>query len=386
MRKILLLSLLFATTLSVATAQTKLTKEEAKAATDKLLSEREARIKSEIGPEWQAKELTNGNYKMKFDYKVFGDKPADGRALYISMHGGGGTTPAANDKQWDNQKKLYTPVEGVYFVPRSPTDTWNMWHQFYMDGFVDKIVQLSGIYEDVNPNKIYIMGYSAGGDGTFQMAPRMADHWAAAAMMAGHPGNAQAINLRNLPFALYMGGADAAYNRNGLAKVWSDMLDSLASVEKGAFIHDAHIYEGMPHWMGSRDTVAMSWMPKFTRNPLPTKVMWAQDDVSRDSFYWLYAPPTGKNEGTRIEAEYDTATNSVNIIHSDAPSVVIGLNDKMVDLDKPVTIKYEGTTIFKKRLNRSLEAIESDINAGRDRDLIFPVKVKVMHGKNVTIF
>jgi poly(3-hydroxybutyrate) depolymerase len=50
------------------------------------------------------------------------------------------------------------------------------------------------------------MGYSAGGDGVFQIAPRMADHWAAAAMMAGHPGDAAALNLRNLPFTIFMGG------------------------------------------------------------------------------------------------------------------------------------------------------------------------------------
>jgi dienelactone hydrolase len=28
---------------------------------------------------------------------------------------------------------------------------------------------------DVNPNKVYVMGYSAGGDGVWRLAPRMAD-------------------------------------------------------------------------------------------------------------------------------------------------------------------------------------------------------------------
>ena len=71
----------------------------------------------------------------------------------------------------------------------------------------------------VNPNRIYLMGYSAGGDGVYQLAPRMADRWAAASMMAGHPNDAKPDNLRNLPFGLFMGGKDGAYNRNKVAKM-----------------------------------------------------------------------------------------------------------------------------------------------------------------------
>lgn len=382
MKKLFLSLFCFALLTSVQ-AQ-KLSKEEAEKATSELLAEREAKIKAEYGHEWKEGELTNGDYKMKFIYRVVGEKPADGRALYISMHGGGGAPAEVNDQQWENQKKLYTPQEGLYFVPRSPTDTWNMWHQFYMDGFVDKIIQLAGIYEDVNPNKVYVMGYSAGGDGTFQLAPRLADHWAAASMMAGHPNNAKIENLRNLPFSIFMGGKDAAYNRNGLAREWIARLDSLHNAE-GGFISDSHIYEECGHWMNRQDSVAMSWMPKFTRNPYPNKVSWVQDDVIRDSFYWLYASPNGRNEDCKVVAEYDGENNTVNIIYADSPSVIFGLNDNMMDLDKPVTIQYQGETIYKKVLPRSLKSIKADVDAGRDPYLIFPVKVKVMHGKQVTV-
>lgn len=51
---------------------------------------------------------------MKFDYRVFGEKPADGRSLYISMHGGGNAPEALNTQQWQNQIRLYEPAEGVY--------------------------------------------------------------------------------------------------------------------------------------------------------------------------------------------------------------------------------------------------------------------------------
>src|SRR4051812_19031241 len=47
---------------------------------------------------WTQKQVSFGNYQMKFEYRVLGAKPADGRSLYISLHGGGDTTPKANDQ------------------------------------------------------------------------------------------------------------------------------------------------------------------------------------------------------------------------------------------------------------------------------------------------
>ena len=57
------------------------------------------------------------------------------------------------------------------------------------------------------------------------MAPRMADHFASAAMMAGHPNNVDLHNIRNLPFSIQVGGKDTPYNRNILAQKYIDKID-----------------------------------------------------------------------------------------------------------------------------------------------------------------
>ena len=79
-------------------------------------------------------------------------------------------------------------------------------------------------FEDVNWNRVYLLGYSAGGDGVYQLAPRMADRWAAAAMMAGHPNETSPLGLRNVPFVLQVGGLDSGYNRNRVAMEWEKKL------------------------------------------------------------------------------------------------------------------------------------------------------------------
>ena len=156
----------------------------------------------------KAKRIELDGRTMKFDLKIFGEKPAAGYSLFISMHGGGGAPPQVNEKQWINQLRLgdaYLPKEGVYLTPRAPTDTWNLWHQGHIDAFFDRIIENLIVLEGINANRVFLMGYSAGGDGVYQLAPRMADRLAAASMMAGHPNGVPLLSLRNVPFALQVG-------------------------------------------------------------------------------------------------------------------------------------------------------------------------------------
>ena len=39
----------------------------------------------------------------------------------LSLHGGGGAPARVNDRQWENQVKLYQPPDSLYVVPRAPT-------------------------------------------------------------------------------------------------------------------------------------------------------------------------------------------------------------------------------------------------------------------------
>mgnify|MGYP001219472979 CR=1 FL=1 len=156
--------------------------------------------------------ITINNRQIKFDLQFFGKKLNEGWSLFISLHGGGGTTEEKNNIYWNRHKTLYELENGILFTPRSPTNTWNMWHQSHIDTFFNRIIQNMIVFHDVNPNRIYIMGRSAGGDGVYQVAPRMADRFAAAAMSAGHPNEASPLGLRNIAFAIHMGENDYLYD------------------------------------------------------------------------------------------------------------------------------------------------------------------------------
>lgn len=357
-----------------------LSEEAAGALADSLIAAEKSRYQEQAAQQWSQKQITHPRGTiLNFELKVFGEKPLDGRSLYISLHGGGNATTEVNDKQWANQIDLYAPTEGVYVAPRAPTNSWMLWHEDFIDDLFDELIKTAIIMEDVNPAKIYLLGYSAGGDGVFQLATRMVDRWAAAAMMAGHPNDARPENLRNLPFAIFMGGLDSAYQRNRVAGEWTHTLDSLQRVDRGGYTHTSHIYPQYGHWMERADTVALDWMAQYTRKSNPNKVVWIQDDRTHERFYWLGVPPTEaeRGKGKKIVATIDGQT--VSILENDYNAFYIYLNDELVDLDQPITVLYKGTQVMHGRFYRDRLVIEETINR-LDRQQVATVRLNMSSG------
>lgn len=347
-----------------------LTKTDADKAQQLLWQDYVTGIKKEAALEWEKKRIRLGTWEMKFDYRIFGAKPKDGWSLYISLHGGGGAPKQVNDSQWRNQIRLYKPKEGIYLAPRAPTDTWNLWHQDHIDALFDHLITSGIVQMDVNPNRVYIMGYSAGGDGVYQLAPRMADRWAAAAMMSGHPNDASPLGLRNIGFTIHAGEKDSAYNRNRVAEEWKQKLDDLQQADPQGYVHEVHIHKGLGHWMNLEDAVAVDWMAGFTRNPLPDKVVWKQDDVTHDRFYWL-AVPAGKARKGALAIVQRKGQEFAILKVSHPNKLIILLNDSMVNLDESITVRWNNKNIFKGYAKRTIDTIHRTIAERGDPDLVF---------------
>ena len=321
------------------------------------------------------KKIVMGQYTMPIWWKIYGEEPAGGRSLYISLHGGGGTTAEMNDGQWENQKKLYEPAEGVYLCPRAITNTWDLHFRPESDAFYEKIIQLAVTCWNVNPNKVYLMGYSAGGDGVWRLAPRMADHWAAASMMAGHPGDVSLLSLRNLPFMIWCGALDDAYDRNKVCAERIEEMNKFQEADPEGYFHEGHIVAGKPHWMDLVDAAAVPWMAKYTRNPYPKKVVWCQGDVMKEYFYWLGIPVDEAEKGNKLTASIEG--NTVNIGDCDYSKVRIFLNDKLVDLSKPVIVTHGEEKLFEGILTPSDALRKRTLYTRNDPAYSFPCVIEV---------
>ncbi len=328
-----------------------------------------------IERDWVSRRLRSGEYEMPFDYYVNGQNDGNGYPLYISMHGGGGTEATVNDQQWENQKGLYGVVDGVYFVPRSPTDTWNMWHQGYMEDFLTQIITYSLARLDVNPNRIYLLGYSAGGDGVYNLATRLSDRFAAAAMMAGHPGDARIENLRNLPFAIYVGENDTAYNRSSLAVEWLRAFQRLSQEDQAGYDYRVSIFEGKGHWMDGLDGEAIGWLAGYQRLSCPNCVVWIQDDVLNTHKNNLEV--RNPKQGDTLREMIDYENNTVYLYSEEYDEVTVWLDDYIVNLDKPVKILFNDKKVFEGMVARTEQNIIESLNARLDPEFVYWGRVVV---------
>ena len=364
-----------------AFARVPLTKEDAARATGLLWDDHAAFLRTTRAAELAAKAIRIGDRELKFEIVPFGKKeaaPAGGRSLFLSLHGGGNGPAEMNDGQWRNQVQLaqgYHPAEGLYVAPRAPTNTWNLWHEAHIDPLFDRLIADLVVLENVNPNRVYVLGYSAGGDGVYQLAPRMADRWAAAAMMAGHPNEASPLGLRNVPFAIQVGANDGGYNRNRVAEEWGKKLDALQKDDAAGYAHFTELHAGKGHWMDMEDRKAIPWMEKFTRNPRPDRLAWHQDDVLHFTSYWLAVPPDTARRGQEIRAERRGQT--IEITTKDVPQLLVRLNDAMLNLDEPVTVRAGEKQLFAGRVPRTISTLARTLAERGDPELIFSAEILV---------
>jgi poly(3-hydroxybutyrate) depolymerase len=354
------------------------------------------RAQVEIDPERLAeleeRQLTYQDKSMQFSLSVKGDEPEAGYPLYIALHGGGGTASSINDGQWEHMKTYYLDSvdQGIYVAPRGVTDTWNLHFVNESYSLYDRLIENLIALHHINPNKVYLLGFSAGGDGVYQIVPRMPDRWAAANMSAGHHNWIAFDNLANTPFLLQMGQRDGAYNRNEVAVENHIALDRLQEL-KGGYVHDLFFHHqgshnswrdndpsgtpapivanpkdwlnGEPATVTETDTNAIHWLNKYKRNPYPTKLYWdpgtnaprtvspgqaylaeatnqAQLSQPKELFYWLDVGVAESNPDTGLlQASYDKEQRHIHLKGlADWQRLRVLLHQDMFDFEDPTDI------------------------------------------------
>lgn len=318
--------------------------------------------------------VTVGQKKMKVSTVIRGQKPADGYPLFISLHGGGGVAPEVNDEQWKGMDTRYanTGRPAIFVAPRAIANTPDLHSVPDSFAFYDRIIEDACLFLGANPNKIYIVGYSAGGDGVYQIAPRMPDRFAAANMSAGHPNGISLVNLYQLPFFLQVGELDSAYDRNKITVQMGKTLDTLQKSAGGGFIHEVFVHAGKEHgvvgdnsisaqsvladpaaWLSGKEsgrrvtaTHAVYLMMPYVRNPLPERLLWnlavrTPQERGVESFYWLSAP-LSVSQGT-LDIAYDKSTNTVTVNKCNIAQgqITVWLNEEMIDFTKEVTFVWK---------------------------------------------
>ena len=155
--------------------------------------------------------LQHGGKELRFLKETVGEADESGRyPLYITLHGGGDGPEELNNDQWINMFYYYSYSmdSGIYVSVRGVSDTWDLHFREETYPLLDALITYMTVTEHADPNRVYLLGFSAGGDGVYQLAPRLADRFAAVNMSSGHPNGVSLVNVANCPICLQAGIRD----------------------------------------------------------------------------------------------------------------------------------------------------------------------------------
>ena len=111
------------------------------------------------------------------------------------------------------------------------------------------------------------------------------------------------------------------------------------------------------------------------RDARPKKIVWQPVLEWKQQFYWLWWDrPT---VGAVLEAEIDAASNTVRIACDGAlEGIEVLLDERVVDLARPVAIQLDGTEVYRGQPAPSLAVLARTALAG-DEGLVFAYGVRV---------
>jgi len=310
-----------------------------------------------------------GDHISPYTVKTVGTRPPNGWALFIAMHGGGGTTQEFNDSQWRHMQIYYRdhPEVGgyIYVALRAPDNSWNGFYTAYTYPLIQNLLRQFALFNDIDPNKKFIMGYSHGGYGAFAIGPKMPDYFAAIhSSAASLADGASPITLRNTIFTSMVGSKDTLYGRYKNIVSFQNDIEKLKNGRKDIYpvtaqIITDHLHSGLP----DRDKIAE--MYPNVRNPVPRDLTWRLTDEVITDFFWLHSsnPERGKDFNVSCNLNYLTATTNL----SDA-SILI--DNRLVDFNKLVVLEFNGKT-FKRKLHPDLRIFCETMQRRGDPELAF---------------
>src|SRR5262245_19144601 len=324
-----------------------------------------------------------------------------GAGLVLGLHGGGEGAGDAGEAagKWSLPGCMGIYPQGIKLVH----DTWNTVHG---ERFVMTLLEIAKVQQEVDPDRVYAMGFSIGGTGSWFLAGRHPDLLAGSAPCAGvlmaapksqvaTKEEVQALqygfvpNVRNLAMYYFTGRADKNCMPGMYLYAW-DVLQDLKKKDAGGYekIQFA-VYPGLAHaFPPGEPTKLLDWMAKQRREAYPKRLLWEyaeapfplpEDDTDRKvgrlvvkDFYWLRcARPADKST--------TTATLEGNVVDLSttgyAEDFTVFLNPKTIDVAKDVVVRVDGKEVYRGKPVPDVWTVLDTLDSRLDRTLTFDRRV-----------
>jgi hypothetical protein len=253
-------------------------------------------------------------------------------------------------KSWPLLIVLHGLGDGPIVVPSidsmiqiGPYGRGDIWYRGIGEQDVFESIGFAKQIFNIDPNKIYLCGFSMGGSGTFELGLKYPDIWAACVPVCGTITSLEMVaNGGNLPFWINTGSKDkvvpAKYTKMAYEK----------AVELGFEQWKYTEYEGMGHSFWINWSEIEKWLLSKRRLQNPPRISFTSEKCARA--YWAeIVKKINDTELARIDVETNFQTIKVKI--SNITNYTLYLKNAPVSLSQDITIIENEKQIFHGRIS-----------------------------------
>ncbi len=329
------------------------------------------------------------------------------KGFLLGLHGGGeGAGSASEATSWKLPGMLGFYPQGIRLIH----DTWNSVHG---ERFILTMIEIAKAQYNVDPDRVFMMGFSMGGNGSMFHAGRNPDLLAGAIPAHGvvtAAGGTKVVlekdvgelehgllpNMRNVAVYFYTGSEDENCEPGTFRKAWTT-LQELKKNDRGGYEEIRFTcHEGIKHSQPPGEPgKAYKYIKDKRRNAYPTKIVWeynedpwiqagAEDEgkadrLQKEWMYWLHCKAPRDRmyiTVTRSETEKEHVIDlEFTLVFAD--DFTIYLNEKMYDVKKDVVVRVDGKEVYRGKPQPDFATILESLDSRLDRTLTFDRKIPI---------
>jgi pimeloyl-ACP methyl ester carboxylesterase len=321
---------------------------------------------------------------------IVGGRTKGAKGLVIGMHGGGAGSGDAGSAQGILEDAC-ADLGLLAIFPEVLEKTEHGWTDSGTEEFVLELVERALRTFEIDPDRVFFVGHSMGGYGSWTLGGHHADRVAAIAPTAGAPTPILDLsgayvdviegvipNLRNVPVRVYQSDDDPnvppAANDIAVAKLRE------ARERFGGYDFEYWRVSGRGHDLPPGGMRAMlDTIVDFEREPRPQTVLWQPTLTWKRQFHWLWWQEPRLL--SLVEARLDREANRVSVLgHGLAREALAGLyvlvDDELLDLEREIVVELDGVETFRGRVQPTLGVLVQT-GASGDAGRTFVARVPV---------
>ena len=308
--------------------------------------------------------------------------------LIIALHGGGKGQGDAGGAA-STFSGIASKLKCVCIAPEVLEKTERGWTTSGTEEFILELIEAAQKTWKIDPDRVYMVGHSMGGYGSWTVGAHHADLFAGLAPFAGAPtpitedGSAYGKvvgledgvipNLRNVALHVYQSLDDK--NVPPEPNVYANKVVLEWQKEYGGYRYKYVEVDGRGHGAPPGGHVkGVQWVYQTKRESRPKRILWQPMFLKKRMFYWLWWDEPLR--GALVEARVtEPNTIDLDLGGNELEGFRVFLDSALVDLDKEVVIRDGGDEVFRGKVARTLTSLLMCAGEKYDTKMLFPARV-----------